>query len=91
MEAELGVMHPQAKNSFPWSLWRELGPGTSGPQTSGLQDWGWGTRIPGDFRPPSSWSLVKAAKGNVHPPTTIPCSWRGVGLSFSLEKYIFWC
>lgn len=35
MEAELGVMHPQAKNSFPWSLWRELGP--ADPLMSGSQ------------------------------------------------------
>ena len=30
----------EAGRTLPWSLCRELSPGTPGPQTSGLQGWG---------------------------------------------------
>ena len=50
-EADTGGMRPPAQGRLgpqswkrgkapPWSLWREHGPGTPGPQTPGLQDEG---------------------------------------------------
>ena len=53
----------RVREAPPWSLWREHGPGTHGPHTSGLQD---GENEFLVFHAPSSWSRVVATPAEGH-------------------------